>query len=300
MICVDTVRQWFAASVLVGQNRTMTDEFDDLFDANRRNWDERSGLHARSEQYDLARFIDDPTALSSVVDFDRSYLGDITGLRVVHLQCHIGTDTLSLARLGAEVVGVDQSTESLEHARRLFADTCTPGSFVESNVFAAPEVVDTRFDLVYTGVGALNWLPSIERWAGVVADLLVPGGRLYIREGHPMLWALDDDATSGLRLRYPYFETAEPMVFDEPTTYVDHDDPIEHTRTYEWNHGLGEIFTALTDRGLRVTTFVEHRSLEWKMFEHMIEEDGRWTLPAEQRDLVPLMYSLAATKPANS
>ena len=205
---------------------------------------------------------------------------------------------MSLARLGADVVGLDQSGESLVHARSLFERTGTDGSFVEGNVYDAPALLGNRFDLVYTGVGALNWLPSVDRWAGVVADLLEPGGRLYIREGHPMLWALGDDASTGLRVTYPYFETDQPLVFDEETTYVETDATIVNTRTYEWNHGLGEIFTALTDHGLVVTLLQEHRGLEWKMFDHMVEEEGRWMLPVEQRDLVPMMYSLMAVKRA--
>lgn len=271
---------------------------DRYFEVNRKNWDERSHLHARSSGYDLDRLRSGDRELSDVVDFDRRYLGDLTGLRVVHLQCHIGTDTLSLARLGADVVGLDQSGDSLAHARLLFRDTATAGTFVQGNVYDAPALLGARFDLVYTGVGALNWLPSIARWAEVVADLLEPGGRLYIREGHPMLWALDDDASDGLRVTYPYLETAQPLVFDEETTYVEHDAKITNARTYEWNHGLGEIFTALTDHGLTVTLLREHRGLEWKMFDHMVEEDRQWKLPPEQRDLVPMMYSLVAVKSA--
>jgi len=270
---------------------------DEHFDANRRNWDERSHLHAQSAVYDLDRFVRNRDQLSDVVEFDRRYLGDLTGQSVVHLQCHIGTDTLSLARLGADVVGLDQSPESLAHARRLFEDTRTPGRFVEGRVDDAVALLGRSFDLVYTGVGALNWLPSIDRWAGIVAALLEPGGRLYIREGHPMLWALDDDASDGLNIAYPYFETVEPIVFDDESTYVDHDAPITNTRTYEWNHGLGEIFTALTRSGLLVTLLEEHRGLEWQMFDHMVHEDRQWKLPPDQRDLVPMMYSLIAVKP---
>lgn len=270
----------------------------DHFEANRRNWDERSHLHVASAGYDIDRLRSGDDQLSDVVAFDRRYLGDLSGMRVVHLQCHIGTDTLSLARFGADVVGLDQSSDSLNHARRLFDDTGTAGTFVEGNVYDAPSLLGSRFDLVYTGVGALNWLPSVDRWAGVVAALLRPGGRLYVREGHPMLWALDDDASDGLRITYPYFETIEPLVFDEDTTYVEHPAPIVNTRTYEWNHGLGEIFTALTGHGLVVTTMREHRGLEWKMFDHMVYEDRQWKLPPEQRDLVPMMYSMIAVKPA--
>ena len=143
------------------------DRSDEYLAANRRNWDERSHIHVTSRGYEVARFRDDPEHLSDVVAFDREYLGDIERRRVVHLQCHIGTDTISLARLGADVVGLDQSSESLDHARELFEVTGTPGEFVEGNVYDAPSLIERQFDLVYTGVGALDWLPSIARWAEI-------------------------------------------------------------------------------------------------------------------------------------
>lgn len=272
----------------------------DYFDANRRNWNERAGIHAASTTYNLDAYRADPAHLSSVVRFDRPYLGDLSGLCAVHLQCHIGTDTLSLARLGAQVTGLDQSDAAIATARRLFADTATQGRLEVANVYDAPAVLGRRYDLVYTGVGALNWLPSIDRWAQVVSELLNPGGRLYLREGHPMLWALadiTDAADLTLRLEYPYFETSEPMVFDESVTYTGDEATLINTRTYEWNHGLGEIITALLSRGLVLRTLHEHDGLEWQMFPHMVLEDGRYKLPPEQRALVPMMYTLIAERP---
>lgn len=271
----------------------------ELLEANRRNWDERAVIHEQAPGYRVDAYRRDPGHLSSVVTFDRRYLGDLTGRRAVHLQCHIGTDTLSLARLGATVTGLDQSGESIRVAERLFASTDTPGRFVVANVYDAIEAIGDTFDLVYTGVGAIGWLPDIDRWAQVVSALLVPGGRLYIREGHPMLYAMDDDLTSDgrLQLRYPYFETVAPMVFDDDTTYVETDARITSTRTYEWNHGLSEVFNALARHGMQVVAFDEHRILEWKMFDHMVDAgDDQWRLPDDQVDLCPLMYSLTAVK----
>lgn len=273
------------------------------FEANRLNWNDRAPIHASSATYNLDAYVDDPGRISGTVGFDRTYLGDLTGHRAVHLQCHIGTDTISLARLGAETVGVDQSVESLETARRLSAEAGPPVTFVEANVYDAPTVLGRTFDLVYTGVGALNWLPSVSRWAEVVDQLLAPGGRLYLREGHPMLWAIDDENAAvdvPLQLRYPYFETETPMTFVDNTTYTEQtaDLAITNARTYEWNHGLGEIITALLDRGLVLTTFEEHRELEWKALPQMVvAESGRYRLPGQQADLVPLMYTVVATKP---
>lgn len=266
------------------------------FEANRRNWNERAAIHAASKDYNLAAFHSDPTHLSNVVAFDRPYLGDLSGVSAVHLQCHIGTDTLSLARLGANVTGVDQSEASITIAQKLFADTQTQGRFEIANVYDAPATLGQQYDLVYTGVGSLCWLPNIDQWAQVVSELLKPGGQLYLREGHPMLLSLADTTDGTLQIGYPYFETTEPMVFDENATYTDGDTTIKSTRTYEWNHGLGEVVTAVLKQGLVLRTLEEHDGLEWQMFPHMVRENRQYKLPPDQRSLVPMMYTLIAER----
>jgi SAM-dependent methyltransferase len=240
---------------------------------NRASWDERVPAHVASPDYALARFSQDPGFLSGVVRFDLPLLGDISGLRGVHLQCHIGTDTVSLARLGAQMSGLDFSAPALDQARRLASESGADVEFVEADLYAAVDALGAgRFDLVYTGIGALCWLPDIDRWAGVVSDLLAPGGRLFIREGHPMMWALDDARADGeLVVAYPYFEHREPLVFSDEGTYVQTDAVFEHNTTHSWNHGLGEIVTALIDHGMRLTGLVEHDSVPWEAFRGQME-----------------------------
>jgi SAM-dependent methyltransferase len=165
---------------------------DDYLTLNRAAWDDRAAAHAASVDYAVDRFISEPDFLSDVVRFDLPRLGDLRGLTGVHLQSHIGTDTLSLARCGAVMTGLDLSGASVMQARQLAASAGADIAYVESEVYGALDVLAPgSFDLVYTGIGALCWLPSVTRWAAVVAGLLKPGGRLFIREGHPMLWALD-------------------------------------------------------------------------------------------------------------
>lgn len=271
---------------------------DDYLAANRANWDDRVAIHWEPDGYDAAGFIADPRRITGVVSRDRHRLPDLKGLRVVHPQCHFGMDTLSLARLGAEVTGVDFSETAITAARRLSEESGTPGRFVVSDLYDAVEALGGEtFDLVYTGVGALNWLPDVGRWARVMAALLAPGGLLYVREAHPVLWSLDwrqhDDL---LVVRFPYFETEEPVPWDEEHTYVG-SGTLAHTRTYEWNHGIAEILSAVSAAGLRIESFAEHRELEWLGLPHMIRgEDGLYRLPEAQRDLVPLMFSLRAVK----
>jgi SAM-dependent methyltransferase len=271
---------------------------DESLRINRASWDERAPAHAASPGYSVDRFLSDPAFISDVVRFDLPRLGDVTGLTGVHLQCHIGTDTISLARLGARMTGLDFSPASIEQARRL-AETAGPMvEFVEAEVYDAPAVLGReRFDFVFTGIGAICWLPSIRRWAEVVAELLVPGGWLFIREGHPMMWTLADRDDDLLVVEQSYFERAEPNVWDEGGTYVETDVQFETTVTHDWNHGLGEIVTALLDVGMELRMLVEHDSVPWEAFPGHMERAGEkeWRL-ADRPWRLPHSYTLRAVK----
>jgi SAM-dependent methyltransferase len=234
------------------------------------------------------------------VRFDLPRLGSIEGLDVVHLQCHIGTDTLSLARLGAgRVAGVDFSAAALDVAAQLARDCATDIEWVESELYAAVDVLGkARFDLVYTGIGALCWLPDVSRWAQVVAALLRPGGRLFMREGHPMLWALADPRPDGLLvLEYPYFETAG-LRFSEPLSYVPHDTPLASPDIVHFNHGLAEIITALMDSGMSLIALAEHQTVPWNPFPDDMDEvaPGEYGLRDDPHRLAA-SYTLQAAKP---
>ena len=272
----------------------------DYFELNRLMWDERADVHATSPDYSVDRFVTDPTWLSDVVRFDLPRLGQVTGLRGIHLQCHIGTDTLSLARLGARMTGLDFSPSALSQARALAGRAGAEIDFVRSDTYSALSALPAHaFDLVYTGIGALCWLPSITRWASVVAGLLAPGGRLFVREGHPMLWTLADPDTSGrLAVEFPYFERDEPTLWDEPGTYVATEHEFVHTRSAEWNHGIGEILSALLDEGLQITGLVEHDSVPWNAFPGVMQPigDGEFRL-ADRPWRLPHSYTLQAVAP---
>lgn len=263
------------------------------------NWDERAPAHAASPDYAYARFAADPAYLSEVVRFDLPLLGGIAGLRGVHLQCHIGTDTVSLARLGARMTGLDFSGASLAEARRLAQDAGADVDFVQAAVYDAPSALGgERFDLVFTGIGALCWLPDIRRWAEVVSALLEPGGRLFLREGHPMMWAIDERVADHLAVGHPYFETEHPLIEEDPGTYVETAAEFEQNRTHSWNHGLGEVVTALLGEGLAITGLTEHASVPWEALPGQMERrpDGEWVL-AEHPERLPLTYTLQAVKP---
>jgi SAM-dependent methyltransferase len=271
---------------------------DDYVSVNRAAWDERAPAHAASPDYAVQSFIDDPEFLSHVVRFDAPRLGDISGLRGAHLQCHIGTDTLSLARLGAQMTGLDLSGASVAEGRALAERVGASVEFVEGEVYDAVSLLGAgRFELVYTGVGALCWLPSIDRWAGVVSSLLAPGGRLFIREGHPMLWSLDEYNKEGLLVTEAYFEREDPYVDDSAASYVQTDREFEHTRSLSWNHGIGEIITALLERGMEITQFVEHDSAPWDALPGQMERDEQmeWRL-IDRPWRLAATYTLQAVK----
>ena len=197
------------------------------------------------------------------------------------------------------MTGLDLSPASLAQARELSRRADPHVEYVEAELYDAVTVLGAgSFDFVFTGIGALCWLPSVSRWAQVVADLLVPGGRLFIREGHPVVWSIEYERPDRLLvLKYPYFEHEEPLVWDEPGTYVESDVVFEHNLTHSWNHGLGEIVTAVLDAGMELTMLVEHDSVPWEPLPgQMVKDDhGEWRL-AEHRERAPLTYTLQAVK----
>jgi len=264
---------------------------------NRASWDDRVPIHVGSPDYAADRF-DDPDFLSGVVRFDRPRLGDLRGVRGIHLQCHVGTDTVSLARLGATMTGLDFSPPALVAARSLATRAGVDVTFLEGDVDDAVAVAGAgSYDLVYTGIGALCWLPDVRRWAQVVAGLLAPGGRLFIREGHPVLWSVDETRTDALVIGYPYFEQAEPMVITEESSYVTSDVALTATTTHQWNHGLGEIVGAVLEAGLVLVGLEEHRSVPYEALPGRMERVGEEFRLADHDERVPLTYTLQAVQP---
>jgi SAM-dependent methyltransferase len=276
---------------------------DARVEVNRANWDERVAGHLVA--YDTDGFVGEPGRVSVVVRDDLRLMaphlpgGSVNGLSLAHLQCHIGTDTLSFARLGAHVTGIDFSGEAVAAARALAERAGLEARFVQSTVDAAPQVVTERFDVVYTSIGALTWLPDLGAWARSIRALLKPGGLFYVRDAHPMLAALDDErADDALVVRYPYFGGGEPLRFENETSYAG-SARLTNTTNYEWPHALSEIVGVLLGVGLTIEALGEQDALPWQALPQMVaaaadsEFDGSWVLPAG-RDRVPMTFSLAA------
>lgn len=273
----------------------MTDE--DPMDANRARWEELGAIHPDTDYYDVEGF---RAGESSLDWLEREGVGDVAGESLLHLQCHLGMDTLSWLREGADrVVGVDFSSTAIEAARDLAAreGLADRATFVESDLYDLPDALDEEFDVVFTSYGVLNWLPDVEEWAEVVAHFLQPGGRFFIAELHPISHVFMelrmDDRT--VRSEWPYF-SGEPQRFDADGSYADPDANVKHTVTHEWSHSLGEIVTALVDAGLVIDELREHPFACFEQFPGRMaqRDDGHWEIPDED---YPLTFSLRARLP---
>jgi SAM-dependent methyltransferase len=263
-------------------------------DPNRAWWDERVPIHVGSAFYDVDGF---RAGGSSLRPFEIEEAGDVAGKRLVHLQCHFGLDTLSWARRGARVTGLDFSAPAVEAARALAARAGIDAEFVQADVYDAVATLGgRRFDVVYTGRGALNWLPDVDRWAAVMAGLLAPAGRFYLTEAHPVANVFADDS---LTVTHPYFKPDGFVWDDDGGSYAEPDAATTHNRTIEWSHPIGAVVTALAAAGLRIELLHEHErtfAIGWPFLERDPGE-RLFRLPGDVPSL-PLMYSLLATAPA--
>ncbi|KGM35966.1 class I SAM-dependent methyltransferase [Inquilinus limosus] len=261
---------------------------------NRALWNERVATHLRSAFYNVDGFRRGETDLGPI---EAAEIGDIAGLRVAHLQCHFGMDTMYLARRGAQVTGLDFAADAIAAARMLAAETGSSATFVEGDVLEAPRLLgEGLYDLVFTSWGTIIWLPDIVRWAQAVAALLKPGGRLYFLDDHPMTRALDQAGpTAPIVPTYGYFGGA-PVESDAQGSYADRDAVFTHTRSVEWSHPLGAIIGALTAAGLRLTALREHDAAAWQMWPCLVQgSDGLWRMPTDRPSL-PLSLTIEAVK----
>lgn len=271
-----------------------------LFADNRANWDDRAALHEASG-YGIDELVADPARISPELAQDTERLGDLRGLDVIHLQCHLGTDTVGLTRLGARrMVGVDLSGESVRRARGIARRCRAEIEYVEANVYDARGAVDGDFDLVYTSIGVLCWLPDVAAWARVIASLLRPGGRVLVRDDHPMSMTIDEDTSHGLRVTQPYFQREAPLTWDEASSYAEAADDapeITHGASHQWNHSIGEILTALLEAGLVLDSFEETPYAAWMPWPDLMVADGDRYRLAEEPDRMPLQFVLTAHRP---
>lgn len=275
---------------------------ENWFKDNEANWDDRSAVHVASG-YGIDELLANDSTISDEIAQDIHRFGDLSQKDIIHLQCHIGTDTIGFKRRGAQrVVGVDLSNQSLTYARDLADRAGVPIEYIHANVYDARQAVTGMFDVVYTAIGVLCWLPDIDEWAQVVASLMKPGGMFFIRDDHPMFMTIADVAPGSdapLIVEQPYFQQEEPLTWEDETSYVTAENApqIQNTRNHQWNHSLGEIISALINAGLQINQVEEVPYSAWCPWpDLMVKEKQGWRL-RDHPERMPLQFTITATKP---
>jgi len=271
-----------------------SEDMDRYVEGNRLLWNEMTPIHARSDFYDLDAF---KAGESSLKDTELEEVGEVDGKSLLHLQCHFGMDTLSWARLGARATGIDISDDAITLARNLSEELGIPARFIRSGVYDLPEVLDEKFDVVFTSYGVLPWLPDLSRWAEVVAGLLTPGGAFHLVEFHPLISIFHDAIDKPVLVPgRSYFHEDQPIRWEPEGTYADRSASVTNP-SYEWAHGLADIVHSLIQAGLQIRSLKEYPYSSHPIVPSMEQDaDGHWRLTGPHRDKLPLMFSLAATR----
>ena len=261
---------------------------EDYLKFNKESWNNRVETHVKSDFYFVEDFIQGKTSLKPV---ELALLGDVQDKEILHLQCHFGQDSISLSRLGAKVTGVDLSDKAIETAKDLAQKTNSNTEFICSDVYSLAEVLDKKFDFVFTSYGTIGWLPDLDKWAKTVAHFLKPQGKLIFVEFHPVVWMFDDDFE---KVGYDYFNTTDIIEISEGT-YADKNDKTKH-KTISWNHPLSEVFGSLLKNTMEINTFEEYNYSPYNCFKHTEEFEPHKFRIKHLGNKIPMLYSIVATK----
>jgi SAM-dependent methyltransferase len=265
---------------------------DEYLKKNRDMWNDWAPLHTESEFYDVKGFKNGRNTLDFI---ELEEMGDVSGKALLHLQCHFGLDTLSWARLGTRVTGVDFSDKAIDIARSLSKELGIEADFICSNIYDLPENLNGKSDIVYTSGGVLCWLPDLKQWAEIIAHFLKPGGFFYIREGHPILNIFDDsEDVVELKIARSYFHKAESEIYETAGSYTGAPTDRPHTG-HEWTHSMDDIINALISSGLKIEFLHEYPVIFFKRWPFMEQDEENWW--RLEGDRLPLTFSIKATKP---
>lgn len=260
----------------------------DYFDINKQSWNSRVDSHLKSDFYDMKGFM---AGKSSLNGFELELLGDVRGKKILHLQCHFGQDTLSLARMGAIVTGIDLSDKAIETANNLASELQLDARFICCNIFDLPEVLDETFDIVFTSYGTICWLPDLAPWAKLIAAFLQPKGKFVFAEFHPVVWMFDNKFQS---IGYNYFNV-EPIFEEESGTYADRDADLK-LQSVCWNHSMADVITNLLQNGLEITALKEYDYSPYDCFDETIQfEPGKYRIK-HLDNKIPMVYTVQAIK----
>ena len=257
---------------------------------NQRRWDEIAPNHEKS--YKSIKVLRNGGV--PLDEIELSEVGIVTGKKMLHLQCHLGTDTLSWARLGAVVTGADFSAASLDIANKLARELGLEARWIHSNIYDLRENLDDSFDIVYTSAGVLCWLKDLNEWAKIIHHFLKPGGFFFLMESHPILHIFDDNEPETLKIKYPYFHSDEPTFWDDDWPDYADGSYVPTNPSYEWTWPLSDILNSLINAGLIIESFKEHNRLFFKMLPMMKETENGWATIPGYEDKLPLMFTLKA------
>ena len=264
----------------------------DYIKLNKATWNDKVDVHMASAFYDMEAFLQGKTTLN---DIELTLLGDISGKKILHLQCHFGQDSLSLARMGAQVTGVDLSDKAIERAREINEKLGLDTTFVCCDIYDLPNHLDEKFDIVFTSYGTIGWFPDLDKWAKIVSHFLKPEGKFVFAEFHPVVWMFDNDFKE---VFYNYFNI-EPILEEAEGTYANKEAAL-NTTTITWNHPISEVLNALISNGLAINCFNEFDYSPYNCFNQTEEFDSEGSEKKFRikhlENKIPMVYSLSATK----
>ncbi|AWG26237.1 class I SAM-dependent methyltransferase [Flavobacterium kingsejongi] len=265
----------------------MTNE-EDYITINRESWNKRTPLHLTSDFYNVQGFLQGNSSLNSI---ELELLGDVRDKKILHLQCHFGQDSLSLARMGALVTGVDLSDVAIESAKRLSKESGIHAEFICCDLYDLPKYLDAQFDLVFTSYGTIGWLPDLQKWAQVISKFLKPGGNFVFAEFHPVVWMFDDAFEN---VAYQYFKSSA-IIETTTGTYAEKEAAVT-LESVNWNHALSEVFDNLVKEGISIDTFREYDYSPYNCFQNTIEsEPGKYRIE-HLGNKIPMVYALRGIK----
>jgi SAM-dependent methyltransferase len=254
----------------------------DFLEINKAAWDKRTKIHVKSDFYDVERFLGGENSLNSI---ELNEVGSVVDKSLLHLQCHFGQDTLSWARLGAQVTGVDLSSEAIAQAKHLAGQLSINATFICDDVIQFGQLNQQQFDRVFTSYGVLCWLADLNQWAATVSSALKTGGQLNLVEFHPI-----QDLISG----YSYFPSEKPDV-EKEGTYTENCDGEEST-VVTWPHSIGEVINALIANGIQIESFNEYPYSPYDCFEGLEKIEGKGYQLIQKGQIIPLVYAIKGRK----
>ncbi len=264
------------------------DNTSDYIIKNKESWNKKLDYHINSDFYDMEGFLEGKTSLNQI---ELGLLGDIKNKSILHLQCHFGQDTLSLARMGAKVTGIDFSDKAIEKAININKYLQLDAEFICCDVYDLPNHLDKQFDIVFTSYGTIGWLPDMGQWAKIVSAFLKPAGKFIFVEFHPVVWMFDDNFS---KITYNYFNNG-PIEEEFSGTYADREAPIKQ-QTVSWNHGMSEVINSLITNDLEINKLNEYDYSPYDCFNQTEKIAERKFRIKHMNNKIPMVYSIVATK----